>query len=344
MAVTSMHEDPWKGIVRADGAGTRLYSLTHGISEQLLPVYDKPLIYSLLSTLMLAGIRDILIITASRDHAVYCDLLGDGSHWGLKLSYAVQHALEGIAQAFVIGTDFIGSQRVGLILGGNVFYGHGLVEIFRRATSRTDGATVFGHYVRDPQRYGVVSFGDGGYAHSIEEKPSDPKFNYAVTGFYLYDNQVVEIAKALSPSARGELEITDVNLAYLHRHDLHVEIPGRGIAGKLLHVTEGEIFDVVVDLRHSSPTFGRWVARQLSDRNRLMLGVPAGFAHGFYVLSGMAECSYKCTDYYAPHLERMLAWNEAQTGTRWPLLHSSPPLLSRKDAQSSPLLGAEVFE
>ena len=225
-----MHEDPWKGIVLAGGAGKRLYPLTHGISKQLLPVYDKPLIYYPLSTLILAGIRDILIITVPRDHAAFRDLLGDGSHWGLKLSYAVRHAPEGIAQAFVIGADFIGSQRVGLILGDNVFYGHGLVEIFRRATDRTHGATVFGYYVRDPQRYGVVSFGDDGHAQSIEEKPAEPKSNYAVTGFYLYDNHVVDIAKALRPSARGELEITDVNLAYLRRRDLHVEILGRGIA------------------------------------------------------------------------------------------------------------------
>jgi glucose-1-phosphate thymidylyltransferase len=212
MAVTNMHEDPWKGIVRADGAGTRLYPLTHGISKQLLPAYDKPLIYYPLSTLKLADIRDILIITAPRDHAAFRGLLGDGSHWGLKLSYAVQYAPEGIAQAFVTGPDFFGSQRVGLIRGDNVFYGHGLVEIFKRATSPIHGAAVFSHYVRDPQLCGVVSFGDGGYAQSIEEKPSDPKFNYAATGFYLYENQVIEIAKALCPSARGELEITDVNL------------------------------------------------------------------------------------------------------------------------------------
>jgi glucose-1-phosphate thymidylyltransferase len=164
--------------------------------------------------LKLAGIRDILIITAPRDHAVFRDLLGDGSYWGLKLSYAVLHAPESIAQAFVIGADFIGSQRVALIRGDNVFYGHGLVEIFERATSRIHGATVFGHYIRDSQRYGVVSIDDGDYAQSIEDKPSNPKCNYAVTGFYLYGNQVVEIAKALCPSTRGELEITDVGLLH----------------------------------------------------------------------------------------------------------------------------------
>ena len=228
--MTRLRENPWKGIVLAGGAGTRLYPLTHVVSKQLLPVYDKPLVYYPLSTLMLAGIRDILIISAQRDHAAFRDLLGDGSHWGLNLCYAVQRAPEGIAQAFLIGADFIGSHRVGLILGDNLFYGHGLVEIFRRATDRSHGATVFGHYVRDPQRYGVVSFGDDGCAQTIEEKPANPRSSYAVTGFYLYDNQVVEIAKSLRLSARGEFEITDVNLAYLRRGELHVEILGRGIA------------------------------------------------------------------------------------------------------------------
>jgi glucose-1-phosphate thymidylyltransferase len=228
--VTSPVENQWKGIVLAGGSGTRLYPLTRMMSKQLLPVYDKPLVYYPLSTLMLADIRDILIISTQRDYAAFRDLLGDGSHWGLSLSYAIQRAPEGIAQALLIGADFIGSQRVGLILGDNVFYGHGLKEIFRRATDRQHGATVFGHYVRDPQRYGVLSFGSDGRAQSIEEKPANPETNCVVTGFYLYDNHVVEIAKALRPSARGELEITDVNLAYLRSGDLHVEILGRGIA------------------------------------------------------------------------------------------------------------------
>lgn len=228
--MTSFRNNHWKGIVLAGGAGTRLYPLTHGISKQLLPVYDKPLVYYPLSTLMLAGIRDILIITSPRDQAAFRTLLSDGSDWGLNLSYAVQPNPDGIAQALLIGADFIGSQRVGLILGDNVFYGQGLVDIIRRGTGRSHGATIFGHYVRDPQRYGVVTLDESGHAQSIEEKPIDPKSNYAVTGFYLYDNDVVELAKQLRPSARGELEITDLNLAYLGRGDLHVEILSRGIA------------------------------------------------------------------------------------------------------------------
>jgi glucose-1-phosphate thymidylyltransferase len=216
--------------VLAGGAGTRLYPLTHGLSKQLLPVYDKPLIYYPLSILMLAGIRDILIITAPRDQGVFRELLGDGSQWGVNLAYAVQPRPEGIAQAFLIGADFIGSHPVCLILGDNIFYGHGLVEMLGRATARVRGATVFGYYVRDPQRYGVVSFGANGRPLDIEEKPKKPRSNYAITGLYFYDNDVVKIAKKQQPSARGELEITDVNLRYLRRGDLHIELFGRGIA------------------------------------------------------------------------------------------------------------------
>jgi glucose-1-phosphate thymidylyltransferase len=222
--------DSWKGIVLAGGAGTRLYPLTCGVSKQLLPVYDKPLIYYPLSTLMLAGIRDILIITSPRDQSAFRELLGTGSKWGLNLDYAVQPRPEGIAQAFVIGADFIGSHPVSLILGDNIFYGHGFTETLASVMTRKRGATVFGYYVRDPKRYGVVKFGPDGRPLGIEEKPNKPKSNYAITGLYFYDNCIVEIAKKLRPSARGELEITDVNLQYLRRGDLYVELLGRGFA------------------------------------------------------------------------------------------------------------------
>ena len=220
----------YKGIILAGGSGTRLHPLTTTVSKQLMPVYDKPMIYYPLATLMQSGIRDVLVITTPRDQLAYADLLGDGSQWGISIQYSVQASPDGLAQAFLLGEDFIGHSPVCLVLGDNIFYGAGFTSKLRRAAQRDDGASVFAYYVHDPERYGVVEFDAEGRAIGIEEKPDAPRSHYAVTGLYFYDNDVISVARGITPSARGELEITDVNRHYLEQGSLQVEVMGQGTA------------------------------------------------------------------------------------------------------------------
>jgi glucose-1-phosphate thymidylyltransferase len=271
-----------RGIILAGGSGTRLHPLTLPISKQLMPVYDKPMIYYPLSVLMLAGIRDILIITTPQDSESFRNLLGDGARWGLDIHYAVQPKPEGLAQAYHIGADFVGDRPSALILGDNIFYGHGLPELLGKAADRPDGATVFGYYVKDPAAYGVISFDKEGRAETIEEKPSQPKSNYAVTGLYFYDGKAVDYARAVKPSPRGELEITDLNRMYLEAGDLHVELMGRGFAwldtGTHNSLLDAALYVRIVEerqgLKISCPEEIAWRKGFISDDQLAALAAP----------------------------------------------------------------------
>lgn len=285
-----------KGIILAGGSGSRLHPMTLAASKQLMPVYDKPMIYYPLSTLMQAGIRDILIITTPEDASAFKQLLGDGSHWGISLSYAQQPKPEGLAQAFIIGEDFIGDSRVCLILGDNIFYGHQIKQTLRRAVQQESGASVFAYYVTDPERYGVVELDADNNAINLEEKPANPKSHFAVTGLYMYDNDVIDIAKNITPSARGELEITDVNKVYLERKSLKVELFDRGTAW-LDTGTVQSLLDAAVFIR------------VLEERQGLKIGCPEEIAYrqGFINAEQLAVLANELAKSgYGSYLQQML--------------------------------------
>ncbi|MBC7434507.1 MAG: glucose-1-phosphate thymidylyltransferase RfbA [Bdellovibrionales bacterium] len=287
-----------KGIILAGGAGTRLHPATLAVSKQLLPVYDKPMIYYPLSVLMLAGIRDILIISTPEDLPRFQALMGSGANWGLNFSYCVQPSPDGLAQAFILGRNFIGRDPCALVLGDNIFFGHSLQELLNQAMARTGGATVFAYHVQDPERYGVVAFDAARRAVSIEEKPEQPRSNYAVTGLYFYDNQVCDIAAAVKPSARGELEITSVNEAYLQKSQLHVEVMGRGYAwldtGTHDSLLEAGQFIAALEKRQglkvASPEEIAWRSGWISDQQLEALAAPLGKSgYGLYLKRLLSE-------------------------------------------------------
>ena len=280
-----------KGIILAGGAGTRLHPITRGISKQLLPIYDKPMIYYPLSVLMLAGIQDILVISTPKDMPLYQKLLGDGSSFGINLQYAVQDTPDGLAQAFIIGEQFIGNDKVSLILGDNIFWGHGFTPLLEQASARDSGATVFGYQVNDPQRFGVVECDHNNRAVSIEEKPRSPKSNFAVTGLYFYDNDVVQIAKTIKPSHRNELEITDINQVYLEQGNLNVELLGRGFAwldtGTFDSLLEAAMFVSTIEKRQGYKIACleeiAWNNRWLTDEDVLRMADTYSNSYGLYI-------------------------------------------------------------
>ena len=320
-----------KGIILAGGSGTRLHPATYGLSKQLLPVYDKPMIYYPLSVLMLAGIREMLVISTPHDLPLFQKVLGDGSRWGVAFSYAAQPEPNGIAEAFLIGRRFVGRQRVALILGDNIFYGHGLPPLVRDAASRTDGATVFGYWVQDPERYGVLAFGADGQPAAIEEKPAVAPSPYAVTGLYFYDNTVLDIAAALRPSPRGELEITDVNRAYLDQGRLHVELMGRGYAwldaGTHESLLDSAIFIRTLEqrqgLRIACPEEIAWRQGWIGDAELAALAAPLrNSGYGAYLLGLLAEPA-------AP--PSLTGWCQTQNGNaELPPLPIHPPVPRRQ--------------
>jgi len=301
------HDDPirWKGIILAGGAGTRLYPATRAVSKQMLPVYDKPMIYYPLSVLMLAGIRRALVISTPEDTPLFERLLGDGDWLGLELSYAVQPEPGGLAQAFLIGRQYVGNDHVALILGDNIYYGHGLQPLLDRAASRRIGATVFGYRVRDPQRYGIVELDGDGRPVSIEEKPSSPRSDHAVTGLYFYDNQVLDIARTLRPSARGELEITDVNREYLRRGQLHVEAFGRGFAW----LDTGT---------HTSLIQAANFVQTIEERQGLKIACLEEIAYrkGFITAGQLARLARSFQNGYGEYLGEVLRTSSSGTGSR----------------------------